>query len=46
MKINKLSLLPLNFPLIELGENANNDLATDLAIDPDPLAPLINTRAY
>jgi hypothetical protein len=46
MKINKLSLLSPNFPLIGLGENANNNLATDLAINLDLLAPLINTRAY
>jgi hypothetical protein len=46
MEINKLSLLPLNFPLIGFRENANNDLATDLAINPDPLASLINIRAY
>jgi hypothetical protein len=46
MEINKPSLLPPNFPLIGLRENADDDLATDLAINPDPLAPLINTRAY
>jgi hypothetical protein len=46
MKINKPSLLPLNFPLIEVRENTNNDLAIDLAINLNPLAPLINTRAY
>jgi hypothetical protein len=46
MKINKPSLLSSNFPLIGFGENADNDLATDLAIDPNPLASLINTRAY
>jgi hypothetical protein len=46
MEINKPSLLPPNFPLIGFRENADDDLATDLAIDPDPLAPLINTRAY
>jgi hypothetical protein len=46
MEINKLSLLPPNFPLIEVRENTDNNLAIDLVIDPDPLAPLINTRAY
>jgi hypothetical protein len=46
MKINKLSLLPPNFPLIEFRENTNNDLTTDLVINPDSLTPLINTRAY
>jgi hypothetical protein len=46
MKINKLSLLPSNFPLIEFRENVNNDLVIDLAIDLNPLAPLINTKAF
>jgi hypothetical protein len=46
MKINKPSLLPLNFPLIEFRENVNNDLATDLIIDLDSLTPLINTKTY
>jgi hypothetical protein len=46
MEINKPSLLPLNFPLIGFGENANNDLMTDLIINLNPLTPLINTKAY
>jgi hypothetical protein len=46
MKINKPSLLPPNFPLIGFRENANDDLTIDLVINLDPLAPLINTRAY
>jgi hypothetical protein len=46
MKINKSSLLPSNFPLIEFRENANNDLVTDLVINLNSLTSLINIRAY
>jgi hypothetical protein len=46
MKINKPNLLPPNFSLIGFGENANDDLAINLAINLNSLAPLINIKAY